>query len=339
MYSLLRCVAGSSSSSSSSSNFPSCSSSKESSSVYADYLRSHFSVSQPKALRIRAKSYFSGPRRATSPKESHLSFCSPFYPDDFFAATTNRFSSTASGPDKVVYLILKHLPRFEMNFLLHMFNLSWTLHSFPTIWKTSFIITIQKMGKPLDSPASIGHISLSCVSKLFERIIRSRLLFFLESTVIPFSLPDRSVSVLDGLLWIKFCFLLSPFRMSLTNQGLALQRSSLLMIFLKLLTMSGGQPFPTNSFHLASLLALLVGLHLFFLISMLAWFIKITKVTSFESVEVFRKNSLLAVYFSLSSSMIFLLLCVLPSATLFMLTIWPFGPPPSSVSDAVEATQ
>ena len=52
------------------------------------------------------------------------------------------------------------------------------------------------------------------------------------------------------------------------------------------------------------------------------------KVVSFESVEVFRKDPFLALYFSLSSSMIFLLLCLLPSAALFTLTIWPSGPPP-----------
>ena len=46
-------------------------------------------------------------------------------------------------------------------------------------------IPIHKMGKPLDSPASFRPISLSsCVSKLFERIILSRLLFFLESNSI-----------------------------------------------------------------------------------------------------------------------------------------------------------
>ena len=42
---LLRSIAGSSSSSSSSPNFPNCSSPRKSASVYAAYLRSHFSVS------------------------------------------------------------------------------------------------------------------------------------------------------------------------------------------------------------------------------------------------------------------------------------------------------
>ena len=35
----------------------------------------------------------------------------------------------------------------------------------------------------------------------------------------------------------------------------------------------------------------------------------------------------LALFFSLSSSMIFWLLCLLPSTALFTLKIWPFGPP------------
>ena len=125
-----------------------------------------------------------------------------------------------------------------MDFLLYIFNLSWSSYSFLSIWKTSSIIPVHKMGKPLDSSDSFRPISLtSCVSELFE-------------------------------------------------------------------------------------------LNLFFPIGALAWFIKITKVVPFESVEVFRKNPFLALYFSPYSSMIFRPLCLLPSAALFTLTIWPFGPPP-----------
>ena len=116
--------------------------------------------------------------------------------------------------------------------------------------------------------------------------------------------------------------------MGLTNPGRALERSCLLSISPKLLTLSGIPPFSTNLFRLASLLALLVGLNLFFLIGALLWFIKITKVVPFEFVGVFRKDPFLALYFSLYSLMIFRPLCLLPSAALFTLTIWPFGPAP-----------
>ena len=117
--------------------------------------------------------------------ESHSSFCSPFSPAEFLAAASSLSSSTATGPDKVAYPMLKHLTRSDMDFCFHIFNLSWSSHSFPSIWKTSSIIPIHNMGKPLDTPASFWPISLtSCVSKLFERIILSRLLFFLVSNSI-----------------------------------------------------------------------------------------------------------------------------------------------------------
>ena len=207
VHSLLRSIAGSPSSSFSSPNFPNCSSPRESASVYAAYLGSHFSISQPKALRSRARGYLTELRRATCPVESHSSFCSPFSAAEFLAAASNLSPSTATGPDKVAYPMLKHLPRSGMDFLLHIFNLSWSSHSFPSIWKTFSIISIHKMGKPLDSPASFRPISLtSCVSKLFERIILSRLVFFLESNSI---LSPRQAgfrpgrSTLDQILYLS----------------------------------------------------------------------------------------------------------------------------------------
>ena len=139
--------------------------------------------------------------------ESHSSFCSPFSLAEFLAAASNLSSSTTTGPDKVAYPIIKHLPRSGLDFLLHIFNLSWSSHSFPSIWKTSSIIPIHKMGRPLDSPASFRPISLtSCVSELFERIILSRLLFFLESNSI---LSPRQAgfrpgrSTLDQILYLS----------------------------------------------------------------------------------------------------------------------------------------
>ena len=126
--------------------------------------------------------------------------------------------------------------------------------------------------------------------------------------------------------------------MGLTNPCRALGRFSILSISLKLLTLSGIPPFFTNLFRLASLLALLVGLNLSFLTGVLVWFIKITKVVPFESVEVFRKDPFLAPYFSLSSLMIFRPLCLLSSAALYAddLAIWPSSP---SVHTAVKTTQ
>ena len=80
VHSLLRSIAGSPSSSLS---FPNCSSPRESVLVYAAYLRSHFSVSQPKALRSRARGYLTELRRATCPESLTRPFALLFLPRNF----------------------------------------------------------------------------------------------------------------------------------------------------------------------------------------------------------------------------------------------------------------
>ena len=125
--------------------FPNCSSPRESALVYAAYLRSHFFVSQPKALHSRARDYVSEPLALLCVWSLTRLFALFFSPTELLAAASNLSSSTATGPDKVAYPTLKHLPCSGMDFLLHTFNLSWTLHSFPSMWKTSSIIPIHKM--------------------------------------------------------------------------------------------------------------------------------------------------------------------------------------------------
>ena len=74
VYSLLHSVAVSSSSSP---NFPNCSSSRESALVFSDYLRSHFSVSQPKALCSRARATFPSSAKPRALRSLTHSFASP----------------------------------------------------------------------------------------------------------------------------------------------------------------------------------------------------------------------------------------------------------------------
>ena len=114
--------------------------------------------------------------------------------------------------------------------------------------------------------------------------------------------------------------------MGLINPDRALGQSSLLLISRKLLTV--WHPALFQKCISAGLSPCFARWTRSFLIGALAWFIKITKAVPFESVEVFRKDPFLALYFSLYSLMIFRPLCLLPSAALFTLTIWPFDPPP-----------
>ena len=112
----------------------------------------------------------------------HNSFCSPFSLTELSTAISNFSSSTASGPDQIAYPLLKHVPEPAQLLLLSLFNRSWHSHTFPSCWKPTTIIPIHKPGKPTSSPSFFRPISLtSCISKLFERLIISRLTFHLES--------------------------------------------------------------------------------------------------------------------------------------------------------------
>ena len=112
----------------------------------------------------------------------HNSFCSPFSLAELSTAICKLSSSTASGPDQIAYPLLKHLHEPAQLLLLSLFNRSWYSHTYPSCWKPTTIIPIHKPGKPISSLSSFRPIFLTFrISKLFERLILSRLTFHLES--------------------------------------------------------------------------------------------------------------------------------------------------------------
>ena len=165
-------------------SFPDCTSPLDTANHYASYLRSHLSQATPRSSRRAERQFMNELRKASCEDASslHNSFCSPFSLNELSTAISNLSASTASGPDQIAYPLLKHLPEPAQLLLLSLFNRSWHSHTFPSCWKPSTIIPIHKPGKPTSSPSSFCPISLtSCISKLFERLILSRLTFHLES--------------------------------------------------------------------------------------------------------------------------------------------------------------
>ena len=165
-------------------SFPNCTSPLDTANHYASYLRSHLSQATSRSSRRAKRQFMNELRKASCEDDSslHKSFCSPFSLTELSIAICNHSSSTASGPDQIAYPLLKHLPEPGQLLLLSLFNRTWLSHTFPSCWKPTTIIPIHKPGKPTSSPSSFRPIFLiSCISKLFERLILSRLTFHLES--------------------------------------------------------------------------------------------------------------------------------------------------------------
>ena len=120
----------------------------------------------------------------------------------------------ALGPDQIAYPLLKHLPEPAQLLLLSLFNRSWYSHTFPSCWKPTTIIPIHKPGKLTSSSFSFHPISLtSCISKLLEHLILSRLTFHLESNHLLSTCqagfrPGRSsldqILTLSQSIWVGF---------------------------------------------------------------------------------------------------------------------------------------
>ena len=92
---------------------------------------------------------------------------------------------TAVGPDDIHYQMLKHLPEMAKISLLEIFNNIWLTGDFPPSWSEATIIPLPKPDKDHTSPNNYRPISLtSCLCKTFERMVNSRLTWYLESNKI-----------------------------------------------------------------------------------------------------------------------------------------------------------
>lgn len=85
------------------------------------------------------------------------------------------------GPDKITNEMLLHLGTRAKTQLLKIFNNSWKTGHVPQIWREADMVPIHKKGKDRAKVDSYRPISLtSCVGKLMERLINTRLTWHLE---------------------------------------------------------------------------------------------------------------------------------------------------------------
>ena len=104
----------------------------------------------------------------------------PFNLDELRDAI-NKSHDTATGPDEIHYQMLKHLPPKSLKTLLAIFNDIWETGKFPESWELATIIPIPKPGKDHAEPTNYRQIALtSCICKTLERMINTRLVWYLE---------------------------------------------------------------------------------------------------------------------------------------------------------------
>ena len=78
--------------------------------------------------------------------------------------------------------MLKHLPDEATKFLLKVLNKIWETGIIPESWKISIVIPVRKPNKDPFEPTSYRPIALtSCICKLMERMINTRLVWHLEA--------------------------------------------------------------------------------------------------------------------------------------------------------------
>ena len=90
-------------------------------------------------------------------------------------------SNTAPGEDLISYEILKHAHESCLMFILELYDNILVKENFLNVWNTGIILPFLKPGKNPQDPKSYRPIALtSCLCKLLERMINSRLMWYLE---------------------------------------------------------------------------------------------------------------------------------------------------------------
>jgi len=104
-------------------------------------------------------------------------------PNEVKKIIKNLPNKKAPGHDKITNFMFKKLPSKGFVLLSTLFNSLLRLGYFPVKWKIATIILIKKPGKDKTNPDSYRPISLlTSLSKIFEKVIHTRLLDYLNIT-------------------------------------------------------------------------------------------------------------------------------------------------------------
>lgn len=105
---------------------------------------------------------------------------SAFSLEEYLSALKNS-SESAPGEDTISIPIIKHLHINATHCLLDIFNELYSSNYFPPEWRHAIVLPFLKPGKDPSSPLNYRPIALtSCICKLLERMVNTRLMWYLE---------------------------------------------------------------------------------------------------------------------------------------------------------------
>ncbi|XP_037565503.1 uncharacterized protein LOC119445258 [Dermacentor silvarum] len=147
------------------------------------------------------------PCSATYQGEENPALDAPISEAEVYAAVRSCTRNTTAGADKINNAMIRNLSKAQIRDLTKYLNDSlWEKNEIPSEWKHSEIIVIPKPGK---KPAveALRPISLtSCLGKLYERVVQTRLQHYIEDNDLfhPSMIGFRSgLSTQDAFLLLK----------------------------------------------------------------------------------------------------------------------------------------
>ena len=101
-------------------------------------------------------------------------------PDEFDSSIKNLKKEKSAGPDTVLNEFIINAPNAVKVVLLQLFNRILSMEYFPALWARGSITPVFKSGDINDVNNYRGITVLSCLGKLFTRIINDRLVKWVE---------------------------------------------------------------------------------------------------------------------------------------------------------------
>lgn len=112
---------------------------------------------------------------------SHLDTISSIKPSEIYHIIKKFRNFKAPGFDGIQNILLKNLPRKAIILLTQIFNGCLNFGYFPSNFKCAKIVPVLKPNKNPANPSSYRPISLlSCIGKIFEKIILNRMNIFID---------------------------------------------------------------------------------------------------------------------------------------------------------------